>query len=514
MSLLITKINESSTNIDYKYLDSEHVFGFTLKANYSFSIQDVEFRDGEHGILSGIEALKQAYLRRNIAAKIGVDEFRNGVVKSISIPDSNGIRFQKASIEIEEEVKVDEDNVLTELFGFIPSPQDLSAFAEDFSFSRSNDSYSYSRSISLKWKNNLGNQFLNNARLFLKNVYLGNRPPYGFQQDGISEYGRFNLNLKPKISETYDEINNELKFEEQFESKNISSLNGMPFSVKSTHNLSVSEAGYTNKNYSIEVMALTEPLESNILSGVQYVLGDVISENSGFYGNPINLEKTINSDGGVAALSLSFSNDPRINSLNNIEYVVSKSQDQSSFDSYDFSTTIKSRGKNHLIAFNNALNFFSGNRDLAYTKIPILFGSFESGSVFEVSRNTSISPFEASISESISFSSNPIYSGNAYGFLSTSVSINDTLPVNRTSIVPLYGDKELIISNTNAKTLATRSISVDVVGTTGDLELNSLRIASGYQPNYDHNYMVEKITVLSPLDGKCSASINFNSFND
>ncbi len=89
MSLLITKINDASTSISYQYLDSEHVFGLLVSATYSFSIQDVQFEDGEDGLLNGVDALKKAYLRKNIAAKIGVDEFKNGLVSSISIPDSD-----------------------------------------------------------------------------------------------------------------------------------------------------------------------------------------------------------------------------------------------------------------------------------------------------------------------------------------------------------------------------------------------------------------------------------------
>lgn len=509
---LVTKINEASTSITPQYLESEHVFGFLVSATYSFSIQDVQFEDGEDGLLVGVDALKQAYLRQNIAAKIGVDEFKNGLVLSISLPESNRIRFGEASITIEERIKVPNDGVLRELFDFIPSQQDVESFSETLSFSRGEDSYSYSREVSLKWKQDPGNQFLNKARLFIKNIYLGARPVYGFQIDGISENGRFNINLKPSVSEFYDQINKEVRFSENFESNRIETSNNIPFSRRKTFDIALNEDGYSVKNYSAEISALSEPLELNILSGIQYTLQDILDENTGVYGSPIRIEKLVKSDAGSASLSIGFTNDPRQNAINNIEYTARKS-DEAAFDRYEFNLNIKSRGQNHLIAFDNALNYFSGNRNICYTKLPILFSEFQSGSVFETSRNTSFNPFQATISESISFSTNPSYSGSSDGLLKREVSVSDSFQVGRNSIVPIYGDKELIIKNEQGKTLGNRSVSVNVIGTTGDLELKSLLIATGEQPQSTYKYMTSKRTVLNPLENKSAASIDFSFFN-
>jgi hypothetical protein len=512
MSLLITKINDASTSISYQYLDSEHVFGLLVSATYSFSIQDVQFEDGVDGLLNGVDALKKAYLRKNIAAKIGVDEFKNGLVSSISLPDSDRIRFGTASISIEERIKASNDGVLSELFDFIPSQQDVESFEENFSFSRGENSYGYTREVSLKWKQDPGNQFLNKARLFLKNVYLGARPAYGFQTDGISENGRFNQNLKPKISEFYDQINKEVRFSENFESNRIETSNGIPFSRNKTYDISLDEEGYSLKNYSVEISALSEPLELNILSGIQYTLQDILDESTGHYGSPIKIEKTIKSDAGSASMSVGFSNDPRKNAINNIEYIGRKSPD-GAYVRYDFDLNIKSRGQNYLSAFNNALSYFSGNRHTAYSKMPILFSDFVSGSVFESSRNTAFNPFQASISENISFTTNPSYSGISDGILKREVNVSDNFQIGRNSIVPIYGDKEMIIRNEQGKTLGLRSVSVNVISSTGDFELKALQIASGEQPNSTYKYMMSKRSTLEPLENKASANIDFSYFN-
>lgn len=512
MSLFITKINDASSNIVFNYLESEHVFGQIVSVNYSFSLSDCQWEDGDDGVLFGVDALKKAYARKNIAAKIGIDEFKNGLVTNISFPESDRVRFGNASISIEERVRVDEDNVLNELFNFVPSPQDIDALEESFSFSRGDNSYSYTRDILLRWRQDPGEQFLNKAKLFLRNIYLGSRPNYGLQNDGISENGRFSLNLKPNISETYDELNKEVRLTENFEANRIETINGLAFSTKKTHSLNLNPDGYFSKNHSIEIAALTEPLERNISSGIQYILQSVLDENTGMYGNPINIEKLIKSDGGVASLSVAFTNDPRKKSTTNVEYIGKKGISESFFV-YDFDLNIKSIGQNYLTAFNNSLSYFSGNRNAAYVKLPILFPEFVSGVTNEVSRSVSFNPFQKSVSESVSFSNNPNYADSGDGILKREISVSDSFQIGRNTVLPIYGDKEIIIRNDVGKTLGDRSVSVNMTSATGNLENLSIFLATGLYPPYNYKYITEKRTVLSPLEGSCNATVNFSFFD-
>lgn len=512
MSLFITKINDATTSVSYEYLESEHVFCYVVDATYTFSILNVEFTDGQDSLLEGIEALKTAYLRKNIAAKIGTDEFKNGLVTNVSLPKSDRVNRTSASITIQERIRPENDGVLSELFDNLPSPQDIEAFQEDLSFSRGDDSYSYGRNISIKYKQDTADQFVTNVKTFVRNIYLGSRPLYGFQTDGISENARFSLNLKSKISESYDEINKEFKFSENFDSNQIQTLGGLPFSTKTTYDISLNDDGYSTKSYSAEINALSEPLEVNVISGLKLFLQDILDNNTGTYGNPTDIEKLVKSDDGFASLSLSFTNDPRANSINNIEYVAKKSND-GSFNKYDFDLNISSKGKNHVVAFNNALTFFSGNRNIAYSKIPILFSEITSGQMNEISRNVSFNPFQKSISENVSFSTNPDYVDNGDGIFKRSVSISDQNPVGRNSVIPIFGFKEIIVKNEDGKTLGSRTSSAEISSASPSIENDCLLISSGEIPNYTYNYMTAKKTSFEPLKGVCSAVIDFNFFN-
>ena len=45
MPLIVTKITNASSNIEFNYLDSEHVWGLIFSANYEFSIHDARMED-------------------------------------------------------------------------------------------------------------------------------------------------------------------------------------------------------------------------------------------------------------------------------------------------------------------------------------------------------------------------------------------------------------------------------------------------------------------------------------
>lgn len=514
MPLFITKINEASTSVSFQYLDTDHVFGILVSASYDFSILDVEFVDGEDNVIQGVAALESAYSRPNIAAKIGLDEFRNGIVTSISYDPTNGVRENVGSISIEERIKLTEsDGVLSELFDNIPSQQDLESFSESLSFSRGANSYSYSRSISLKYKQDAGSQFFNKAYLFLKNTYLGQKPAYGFQEDGISENARFNSDFKPLISESYDEINKEVNFSENFESARIFEENGISFSKNQTENLSLNNNGYQEKRYRVDISALNEPLELNISSGISFSLQSLIEQNSGDFGRPVSIEKGFNSDGGDATLSVSFSNDPRRNSLTNIDYSIKKSS-KDQYDSYDFSLKIKSIGPNKRVSFDNAKDYFDLNRDLAYEKIPKFFPEVTSGDLNEVSRNASFEPFRGGISENVSFSLDPSYIDNNDGVLKRDITVSDQKQVNRNTILPIYGDKEIVIKNPTAYKLGNRSVSINLTSASGqNLESQAILKASGLAPNeYSYFYLQSKQSSFEPLNGKSSSNLNFIFF--
>lgn len=513
MPLFITKVNSANTSVTFDYFESEHLFGFSVVGNYTFNILDSQYRDQDDVLIDGIDSLKEVYLKPNIVAKIGVDEFKNGLVTSISLPDDAHVKSTEASITIEEKVFVDSDSVLSDLVNNIPSPQDIQSLTENFSFSRSANSYTRTREISLKYKQDAGGDFLTKAYLFLKGVYLNSRPAYGFQEDGISENARFNTNFKPRTNETIDQINKEIRLSETLEINRVSQGNGVYFSEVSTYSLNLDQDGFTTKSYDVEVRALNEPFEINVASGIRYVINDLITGNSGEFGNPFSIEKSIRNDDGIASISIDFSNDPRKNNLNNIEYSASKTKD-GAYDQYNFSLDITSRAQTRIEAFDNARNYWQSNSNLGYIKIPNLFPEMSSGDLFEKSRSVNFNPFQRNISESVIFSTNPAYSGDGSNIIRRSIQIDDNFGVDRYSVVAVLGNKEVAGLRGAGKTVGTRSVSVNLTSNDfSSLENEALTYATGEIPNANYYFLDQKTTSFNPYEGTSQATINYLFFD-
>tara|TARA_Y100000114_G_scaffold147750_1_gene159907 strand:- start:6489 stop:8021 length:1533 start_codon:yes stop_codon:yes gene_type:complete len=510
MSLIITKITNASSTTEFNYLNSEHVWGLIFTANYEFSIHDARMEDGDT-LLEGIEALQNAYMRPNIAAKIGIDEFRNGEITSLSLPESNRAGITTASISITERVKLNsDDGALYDITQNTPSPQDIESFSENFSFSRGEDSYSYQRDLNLKYRQDTSNDFFNKAYLFIKGAYFNNRPSYGFQEDGISENARFNLGLKPSISETYDILNKEIRFSESFSSNRIETKNGITFSKKSTHSESLNSDGYTEKKFDIEIKALEKPIEVNLNSGMQITLDELISENSSEFGIPSSIEKSLKGDGGLGSLSVSFTNDPRQNSSTNVDYSASKNN--GAFEDYSFSLDVVTKASNRNDAFNQSLLYLKNNPNIAVDKIAILFPETAGITLNEISRSVSLNPLERSASQRINLTTNPDYLDEADGVLKRTVSISDTNQINRDSVTPILGNKEIITRNEN-KTAGRRSVSVDMVSNNESVIEDSLTLASQNEPESEYKYLTSKRTSERPLQKTVSSTLEFTFFD-
>lgn len=510
--LYITKANSASGGITFEYLESEHCFGLIIKTSYSFTIQDAQYTDEDDALILGIDALKAVYLRPNLVAKIGLDEFKNGLVTALEIPETNHLREQTASITIEERVRVTDDSVLSNLTQSIPSPQDVESFSETFSSSRGADSYSYSRDINLKYKQDAGSQFIDKARLFIKNVYLNSRPNYGFLEDGISENVRFNLKLRPKITEKFDLLNKEVSFSENLSCSRVFSENGILCSRNESYSLEVDPEGYETKSYDISIKALQEPLEVNIVSGIHFSINSLINENTGSYGNPFVIEKEIRENGDSATLSIQFTKNPKKNGTNNITYFASKSVSEA-FHDYEFSIDIKSVGQNKIAAFNQSKVFWSGNYNIGYTKVPALFPEVSSGDLYEKKRSTSFDPFQRSINDKIVYTTDPAYN-SAGNILKRKIQISDNNPIQRHVIVPIFGDSEKIGKRGAGLSVGTRTVSVQLVSSDfTSLESSGIHIATGEVPNANYYYLDSKTTSFDPYAGISTADISYIFFD-
>ena len=135
MSLIIHNVIQGSLNVNFDYYESDEMFSYTVEGNYTIDISDLSFTDNEGVLLSGREALKNAYTRKNITARIGADEYVHARITNLSFSASNLTGSEQALITIEESKRLEDYSNHT-FAKYIPNPHLLESFEENFNFSR------------------------------------------------------------------------------------------------------------------------------------------------------------------------------------------------------------------------------------------------------------------------------------------------------------------------------------------------------------------------------------------
>ena len=424
MSLIINKVSSCSTQVNYFYFESDAVFSYDIIGTYKVDFADITFTNNDGILLSGIEALREAYQRRNLVARIGADEFTNGRFISQSFEQSFLVGSSSCSIIIEESKRLD-DYSSHEFAQYIPSPQWLSSFQENFTFSRSGDNYTSTRNTSIAYKQDVGDQFLNKTKQFLTDTYFDNRPNLGYQVDGISENGRFNGDFRPLISETIDLINLSVTLQETLQTSFIDE----DHSRQQTYSIDIGEDGYTTKRYNVVIKAIKENLEEVAFDACKSILEEIITANQTEFDSPIEIGKGINRDGGLITLNVSFSNNPKFNGLFSYTATKQKSANQKLHD-YLISAEITAEGRNTAEKIGNLKENYITFSSLYEGKINTLFGSV---TVFEKSRDITFSSKEPKISESIVYTQDTSYDQEG-NILKEELTLSTTLPTTRNRI--------------------------------------------------------------------------------
>ena len=461
MSLIINKVSSSSVQINYSFLDSDIVFGYEVVANYKIDFSDITYTNEQNVLFEGIEALRQAYQRKNLVARIGGDAFINGRIISQNFEESSLVGNSSCDITIQESKRSDFisglDYKTQEFTNSIPSPQYVESFQETFNFSRSADTYSSSRNLSIKWKQDAGNQFLNNAKLFIKEFYFKNRPNFGYQVDGISENGRFDKNFRPLITETIDLLNLTVSLQENLETSFIEN----DYSKRQTYSIEVGADGYTQKRYSVEIKALKEPLETQAETACKSIIANIISENSSL-GNPIEISKVLNKDGGVITLNISFSDNPFLNQSDTITYSVAKNKRGAFFD-YELSVEIYSDGKNRTEKTQKTKTYWTQKRTEYPTIILTLFP--EAGTIYELSRSTTFESTNGKIIDSVFYTDDDSYGNVGSGLLKLKFTNTIDDQVDRSSVFVDVVDKKqkIQVTENNLKTKGSGTYTMEAV---------------------------------------------------
>lgn len=503
MSLIINKISSSSIQITYDYLDSDLLFGYNVAANYTVDFADITFINETGVLFDGIEALRQAYQQQNLVARIGADEFINGRITSNNFAETSLVGSSKATFTIEESKRL--DSYSNNIFAAnIPSPEWLASFQESYSFSRSESSYTSTRNVSIQYKQDAGDQFLNNAREFLKNFYFANRPNFGYQTDGISENGKIDGGFRPILTETFNLTDLSVSLSENLESSFIEG----GYSRKQTYSIALNEAGYLDKRYNIEIKALKDPLEAVALNACKAIIDELYASNSAQFVRPITIEKGINKDGGQISLTLSFTTDPSKNQFNSTVYEVERTKNGVFYD-YALTVSFLSEGPSKSLQYENSKANWLAIQSTYTAKIQSLFS--EATAIYEKSRNSSFTKNEGKISESLVYTNDPAYNSALYPSGVLKFKITNSVQSQTDRIERFVDLMDLIekVAYNLYKTIGSGSFNLEVIAFKskglffGQNYLDGLSILSGSQ------YVSTDQIGIDSAEGKTTRVINY-----
>jgi|14BtaG_2_1085337.scaffolds.fasta_scaffold00033_58 hypothetical protein len=512
MSLIVNNVLRGSLNVNFEYFDSDEAFFYNVVGTYTVDVSDISFANGEGAILSGREALKDAYLQKNITARIGADEYVEGRITSLSFGEGSLVGSEQASITIEESKRL-EDYANHTFAEYIPNPHLLESFDEDYDFSRDGDQYSYQRNLSIKYKQSTeaGDEFVHNLKVFASNYYHVGRPNLGYQTDGISENARFGANHDSILSENLDLINLSYSLSESFESSFIASGDTVSKSFTQAENLDA--MGYLNKQIEVELVALRRDRDNVLTEAAEDTITQILAEEQAQFGSPVSIQKSFSRHGKKAKLSVSFSTNPTTSRDNTVTYTCSK-QKSGEFEEYTVAATYTSKGVNNQQRIQSARDFWYSDVSNFAARVVSFFS--DAGSVYEKTKTTALNYAQGSITDTVVFTDDDSYENDLpEGILKYQVTINRTNAVKRiTRVADIETLKEkLTVSDNNTLvqvTITAMCVSIPSYGkfhgknflNSKTTELNNLLNASEY-------YIVNDQNTIDLANGTTNRVINY-----
>tara|TARA_B100000131_G_scaffold15296_1_gene15638 strand:+ start:65 stop:1606 length:1542 start_codon:yes stop_codon:yes gene_type:complete len=456
-ALIINNVIDATSQIQYNYLESEEVFGYTITATYTIDVSDTNFQDGDTVLIQGREALQEAYRRPNIVARIAADEFINGRITDLSFDAGTLVGSEEAKVTIEESRRL-ESYAGTIFTKYIPNPQAISSFTEDYSFSRDKSNYSYTRNIGLTYNQDAQGQFLHDAKVFLTNYYFANRPSYGYQEDGISEDAKVDKNYRGLLSESYDLLALSVSLTEKFDSSFIDESNKV--SREETQTLAVDEKGFVTKTFNFNLTSLRLDSQNVLSDALKSILDEVRSNNQVEFGEPFSINKGITKDGNSASLTVIFSTDPSKSQENSIIYTGTSTKN-GVFTDFSLNVNYNSTGKNSREKFKNVKASWVAEQSNNTVRIRRLF--HPTVDFFEKARNTTFAKTDGKITERVTFTTDPSYNTDEDGVLKFKIQSSKTHKIRRIEALKDLGDLHGKVVVNDLKTVGQASITAEAI---------------------------------------------------
>ncbi len=483
----------SSLEISYNKIVSDELFGFTKTGTYRISVLDPLVEDGDT-LRDELDAVRTAYTTKGavFSGRIAGDDYVSGRVTSVneSVNRQNG--DTEVTVSISELVRSTTPAVANTFFDILGAEAHLAENVnESYTYDRSGDSFSYNKTIDIKFSSLANIVDFKALVTTFKDKYKLIREDLTERVDGISDIVLLSDNYDASFSESIDLENFSYQLVEDFQSNILDTVNNC--SISESYTDTISEDGYLQRVVTANLTSLRYNRNTTLKAAIKAVSARIIAENqadfakAGEQAEPISTEKGFTIDGKSAVVTMTFSNNPENLGGDVVSYSCNKSE-SSGVVTYSLNISFKSsQGATNALKFDNTIALYKSKQSTLKTYVEGLFPEAV-GSLYISSNQAQFNKIENTIIQDSSFDEEDIYySGAEVGILKYEISaeINNVETDNeehRHSIeYDFEAEKDFFASNKLGKTMrASATLNI----TFSDLARDSVLTFLKSEPNY------------------------------
>lgn len=518
---------ENASVLDFNrtnnFFDSDFRFG----ANTSYSVEgyllDLSNTAGVSGVLEASEFFRTG-LQDYQDITINGENFGKGRVSNFSVNESDWVKYTTYNLSIEGFESGNLSNFtgsyysgVSQISGQLAASYLLEEFSEDFNFDRSDDTYSYSHSINVKYGSgdNILISPIDRAKA-LATYIMTSAPKFGLIDSEVS--GMYDNNYKEYFSENIDQINNTYSVSKTFNSLNPSG----DYSLTLSHSFDLNEQGITNVSEDCNIKVHTTPKKTALVSAIATEIAksynrcldvfNAYSSSTAIKSTALSTNKSINNFNGEGGYNVVYTNDPAFNNI--YTWIYTHQIDKNgSFYTVSEEGDIQGLGKDSSTKFSNAESIYPTIKAGIAARLNSYYSDFGNGTLYLSTKSENKNQFNGNIGYNHEYTDEPSHSEN--GLRKLEISVEDSLPVDLANTFEILGYREMIQS-AGTTTLGQRSLQMNMIGERGSELSNILTIADtkcgDYIPDGNDVYIADARYSLNQNDNVVDVNIvwNFN----
>lgn len=427
----LSHLISSSLETSYNKIVSNEVFGYVRTGTYRIAVLDELVADGDT-LRAELDAVRIAYTTKGavFAGRIAGHDYVNGRVTSVSEAINRQNGDTEVTVSISESLKNTSPSIVTPSFATLLGVEDAplaEGVTESYTYNRSGDTFSYNKSIDIKFSSLANIDDFKAYVTTFKDRYKLSRQNLTTKVDGISDIALVDENYDATFNESIDLENFSYQLTEDFQSNIIDTANNC--SISESYTDTIDESGYLQRVVTANLTSLLYARNTTLKAAIKAVSARIITDNNldfakgGQTAKPISIEKGFTVDGKNATVSMTFSNRPEDVGGDIVSYSCNKVE-SSGIITYSLNISFKStNGATKALKYANTKALYKLKQATLKTYVEGLFPEAV-GTIFDQSNQAQFDPININITQSTSFNADDIYYGGTQsGILKYDISV-------------------------------------------------------------------------------------------